>query len=127
MPPLSSVFVLFVEKYKAATRQHRLFKDPLIDANPVRQIPIRAFKVTGMETRRYLAQFLCKVGRAHTNTHSFLDVIIFLLKLMAKQVTHLVSVLSGGSRRSSRAGQTHRSLNTVSSSWALRSFLSLNI
>lgn len=39
--------------------------------------------------------------------------------------THLVSIFSRGSRRSSRSWQTHGSLNTISSSWALRSFLSL--
>lgn len=38
---------------------------------------------------------------------------------------HFVAVLPRWSRRSSRSWQTHRSLNAISSSWALRSFLSL--
>lgn len=41
--------------YKARNKAGSPFKDLLIDANSVRQIPLRAFKVTGKEVRAYLA------------------------------------------------------------------------
>lgn len=43
------------EGYKAENKTGLPFKDVLIDASSVRQIPLRAFKVTGKETRGYLA------------------------------------------------------------------------
>lgn len=51
--------------------------------------------------------------------------VMFLFSAHAWKDTHLVSIFSGWSGRSSGSWQTHRSLNAISSSWALRSFLSL--